>query len=172
MIWKNWKIIAMQLREPLPWWNKMWALLVESKKDLAYVNKSNALKRKCDECEKYLEHLEVQYSALAEKKRSYSHLFIYLIKLRIFYGQLFLQFIFFVSIVYNGCGGVSVNIRYFTYWESWDKWLFFNKNIIDSSVVCLYCLQWLWISFFEYQILYRNYDHNYCENDVCGSSDI
>ena len=21
-------------------------------------------------------------------------------------------------------------------------------------------------------ILYRDYDHNYCENDVCGSSDI
>ena len=70
-------------------------LLAESKKDLAYVVKSNALKRKFDESKKNLELLEEQYSALAEKKkRSYSLIFIYLIKYRIFYTQLFLQFSF------------------------------------------------------------------------------
>ena len=44
-------------------------LLAESKKDLAYVVKSNARKRKCDESKKNLEPLEEQYSALAEKKK-------------------------------------------------------------------------------------------------------
>ena len=38
-------------------------LLAESKKDLAYVTKSNSLKRKCDENKKNLELLEEQYSA-------------------------------------------------------------------------------------------------------------
>ena len=42
--------------------------LAESKKDLAYVVKSSALKRKCDES-KNLELLEEQYSALAEKRK-------------------------------------------------------------------------------------------------------
>ena len=44
-------------------------LQAESKKDLAYVVKSNALKRKCDESKKNLELLEERYSALAEKKK-------------------------------------------------------------------------------------------------------
>ena len=44
-------------------------LLAESKKDLAYAVKSNALKRKCDKSKKNLELLEEQYSALAEKKK-------------------------------------------------------------------------------------------------------
>ena len=44
-------------------------LLAESKKDLAYVVKRKALKRKCDESLKNLELLEEQYSALAEKKK-------------------------------------------------------------------------------------------------------
>ena len=43
-------------------------LLSESKQDLSYVVKSNALKRKCDE-KKNLELLEEQYSALAEKRK-------------------------------------------------------------------------------------------------------
>ena len=38
-------------------------LLAESKKDLAYVAKSNSLKRKCDENKKNVELLEEQYSA-------------------------------------------------------------------------------------------------------------
>ena len=46
------------------------------------------------EVKKTLELLEEQYPALAEKKRSYSHLFFYLIKYRIFYTQLFLKFSF------------------------------------------------------------------------------
>ena len=37
-------------------------LLAESKKDLAYVAKSNSLKRKCDENKKNVELLEEQYS--------------------------------------------------------------------------------------------------------------
>ena len=44
-------------------------LLAEFKKDLRYVVKSNALKRKCDESNKNLELLEEQYSVLAEKKK-------------------------------------------------------------------------------------------------------
>ena len=44
-------------------------LLAESNKDLEYIVKSNALKRKCDESKKILELLEEQYSALAEKKK-------------------------------------------------------------------------------------------------------
>ena len=44
-------------------------LLPESKKDLAYVVKSNALKRKCDESKNNLEILKDQYSVLAEKKK-------------------------------------------------------------------------------------------------------
>ena len=43
-------------------------LLSESKQDLSYVVKSNALKRKCDE-KQNLELLEEQYSALAEKRK-------------------------------------------------------------------------------------------------------
>ena len=46
------------------------------------------------EVKKSIEHLEEQYPALAEKKRSYSHLFFHLIKYRIFYTQLFLKFSF------------------------------------------------------------------------------
>ena len=41
------------------------------------------------EVKKTLELLEEQYPALAEKKRSYSHLFFYLIKYRIFYTTVF-----------------------------------------------------------------------------------
>lgn len=44
-------------------------LLAESKHDLAYVIKGNALKRKCDESKKDLKILEDQYSNLEEKKR-------------------------------------------------------------------------------------------------------
>ena len=44
-------------------------LLAESKKDLAYVMKSNALKRNCGESEKNFELLEEHCSALAEKKK-------------------------------------------------------------------------------------------------------
>ena len=40
-------------------------LLAESKKDLAYVVKSSALKRKCDESKKDLELLEEQYSSFS-----------------------------------------------------------------------------------------------------------
>ena len=107
-------------------------LLAESKKDLAHVTKGNSLKRKCDENKKNLELLEEQYSASGEKKRSYSNLFIYLIKYRIF---------FICSCFYN-------------------------------SVFCFYCLRWLWRNVCEYQVLYRNYNHSYCDNDVYGASDI
>ena len=81
---------------------------------------------------KNLQLLEKQYSALAEKKRSYNHLFIYLIKYRIFYTQLFLHF---------------------------------NFLFLLSTMVVDKC-------FFEYQILYRNYDHSYCDNDVGRAYDI
>ena len=47
-----------------------------------------------------------------------------------------------------------------------------DKNVIDSSFACLYCLQWFWKSVCEYQILYRNYHHSYFDNDVCGASKI
>ena len=44
-------------------------LLAESKKDLTYVVKNNALKRKCDESRKKLELLKEQYLVYAEKKK-------------------------------------------------------------------------------------------------------
>ena len=47
--------------------------------------------------------------------------------------------------------------------------LSFDKNVIENSVACLYCLQWLWKSVCEYQILFRNCDHSCCDN-VCGVS--
>ena len=59
--------------------------LAESIKRFSISCKRNALKRKFDESKKNLELREEQYSVLTEKKRSYSHLFIYLIKYRISY---------------------------------------------------------------------------------------
>ena len=44
-------------------------LVAESRKDLAYVVKSNTLKRKFDESKRNVELLEEQYSALAAKKK-------------------------------------------------------------------------------------------------------
>ena len=52
----------MQLREPL-------LLLVESKKDLAYVVKSNALKRKCDESKK--KNLEIYSLEHSDYNKNY-----------------------------------------------------------------------------------------------------
>ena len=70
---------------------------------------------------------------------------------------------------------IPYNLHSWTYWlqyELWDRWLSFDKNFIGNSVAYLYCLQWLWRSVCEYQILYRNYDHSCCDNDVCGTSFI
>ena len=63
---------------------------------------------------KNLELLEKQYSALAEKKRSYNHLFIYLIKYRIFYTQLFLHFSFLSLLSTMVVDKCFLSIRYFT----------------------------------------------------------
>ena len=87
--------------------------LDKSKKDLAYLVNNNAQKRTCDKSKKNIELLEEQYLALADKKRSLSHSFVYLIKYRIFYTQLFLQFSF-MFLLSIGCGVMFVNIRYFT----------------------------------------------------------
>ena len=170
-------------------------LLAESKKDLTYVVRNNALKRKCDESRKKMNFWKNSIQFKLRKKRCYSHLFIYLENTGVLQPIVF-TFKFFVSVVYDGCKGIFVNIRYFTETmitiivkmmsmdhlivkntrlhtynlQSWDRWLSFDKNVIDNSVACFYCPQWLWRSVCEYQILYRNYDHSYCVNDVCGAS--
>ena len=89
-------------------------LLDESKKELAYLWKSNALKRKCDESKKNIEFLEEQYSALAEKKKKLLSFFCLFHKIEDFLHIIVFTVKFSVSLVYNGCGGMFVNIRYFT----------------------------------------------------------
>ena len=133
--------------------------------------------------------------SLSWEKKDVIVIFLTIWKIQDFYSQLFLH-LSFVSVVYHGCKGIFVNIRYFTETmitiivkmmsmdhlivkntrlhtynlQSWDRWLSFDKNVIDNSVACFHCPQWLWRSVCEYQILYRNYDHSYCVNDVCGAS--
>ena len=89
-------------------------LLAEYENDSAYVVRSSALKGSVMKVKKNLQLLEKQYSALAEKKRSYNHLFIYLIKYRIFYTQLFLHFSFLSLLSTMVVDKCFLSIRYFT----------------------------------------------------------
>ena len=75
--------------------------------------KSDALKRNCDKRKKNLELLEEQYSALAEKKKLQSYFYLF-DKIQDFLHTIVFTIQFSVSVVYDGFGGMFVNIRYFT----------------------------------------------------------
>ena len=90
-------------------------LLGKSKKDLAYIKMSNALKRKCDESKKILNFWKnsIQFQPRKKKKKLQSSLNL-LDKIQDFLHTFVFKIQFSVSVVYDGYGGMFVNIRYST----------------------------------------------------------